>query len=96
MSNPYNQYPPNYASPAPGYPPQGQHYDQPQGYGQPAYGQHGYPPLAPQYGDAPAGYGPPQRVNSYGPPQHGGFQHGQQGGQFGAYDASNPQGQASY
>ncbi|KAL8871665.1 MAG: hypothetical protein Q9174_002555 [Haloplaca sp. 1 TL-2023] len=85
----YNQYPPNYSSPQPGYPP----HDQSQGYGQQ---QHGYPPPAPQYGDAPAGFGPPQRVNSYGPPQHGGFQHGQAGGQYGSYDASNPQGQSGY
>lgn len=88
MSDPYNQYPPNYSSPQPGYPP----YDQSQGYGQ----QQGYPPPAPQYGDAPAGYGPPQRVDSYGPPQHGGFQHGQAGGQYGSYDSSNPQGQSGY
>lgn len=83
MSDPYNQYPPNYA----------------QGYQQGApqnYGQHGYPPPAPQYADAPQGYGPPQRTNSYGPPQQGGFQHGQQGGQYGQYDASNPQGQPAY
>ena len=100
MSDPYNQYPPNYTSPPPagaGYPPPG-HHDQSQGYGQPAYGQHGYPSPAPtpQYGDAPSGYHAPERTNSYGPPQHGGFQHGQQGGQYGAYDASNPQGHSSY
>ena len=82
MSDPYNQYPPNYAQ---GYPPQGA----PQGYG-------GYPPQQPQYGEASQGYGPPQRTNSFGPPQHGGFQHGQQGGQYGQYDASNPQGQGEY
>ena len=83
MSDPYNQYPPNYSQ---GYPPQGP----PQGYGH-----QGYPPQ-PQYGEAPQGYGPPQRTNSFGPPQHGGFQHGQQGGQYGQYDASNPQGQGAY
>lgn len=113
MSDPYNQYPQNYSSPAhggQGYPPSGQYHDQSQGggqYGYPpqqqgyppqdqGYGQHGYPPQAQQYNDAPAGYGPPQRTNSYGPPQHGGFQHGQEGAQFGAYDASNPQGHPGY
>lgn len=98
MSDPYNQYPPQYNSSAPTYPPQGQQYDQSQGYGQQGYAQQGYPSPAPtpQYGDAPSGYGPPQRVDSYGPPQQGGFQHGQQGGQYGAYDASNPQGHAGY
>ena len=106
MSDPYNQYPPNYSSPAPGaqgYPAPGQQYDQHQGYqqhsegyGQPGYDQHNYPQQQPHYGDAPAGFGPPQRVDSYGPPQAGGFQHGQEGNQYGAYDASNPQGHAGY
>ena len=107
MSDPYNQYPPNYSSPAPGaqgYPPPGhQPYDQQhgyqqqnQGYGQPGYDQQGYPPHQPQYGDAPAGFGPPHRVDSYGPPQAGGFQHGQEGNQYGTYDSSNPQGHPGY
>lgn len=86
MSDPYNQYPPQ------GY---NQGYGQQQGYNQ-GYGQQGYPPPAPQYGDAPQGYGPPQRVNSFGPPGAGGFQHGQHGQQMGAYDASNPQGHPQY
>lgn len=96
MSDPYNQPPPHYGSPAPNHQQYGQPYDQSQGYNQQGYGQQTYPPATPSYGDAPAGYGPPQRVNSYGPPQNGGFQHGQQGGQYGAYDASNPQGQSNY
>ena len=98
MSDPYNQYPPQ-QHPY-GYAPQ-----QPGGFDQ--YGQQqqqqyppqqypGYPPQQPSYNDDPAGYGPPQRTNSFGPPQAGGFQHGQQGGQFGAYDASNPQGHVGY
>lgn len=82
-----------------------------QGYGQypqqPQYGG-GYDsnyndpnayPQQPQYGQQQGGYGSqpmPQRQDSYGPPQQGGFQHGQQGGQYGAYDASNPQGHAGY
>ncbi|KAL2048376.1 hypothetical protein N7G274_000287 [Stereocaulon virgatum] len=81
MSDPYNQYGQNYGQ----YPPQ-----------QPQYGhQQGYPPPAPQYGES-QGYGPPHRTNSFGPPQAGGFQHGQQGGQYGAYDSSNPQGHSGY
>ena len=100
MSDPYNQYS-NYGSPAPsggqGYPPPSP-YDQQQGYQHQnqSYPQQGYPPQGQQYVDAPAGYGPPQRVDSYGPPQQGGFQHGQQGGQYGAYNASNPQGHPGY
>lgn len=94
MSGPYdgyNQYPQG------GYPPQ-QQYGQGQQYGggyqQQPYGQQqGYPPQG--YG-APEGYGAPARQNSYGPPQQGGFQHGQVGGQFGTYDASNPQGHPGY
>ncbi|KAK5079230.1 hypothetical protein LTR64_002348 [Lithohypha guttulata] len=79
------------------------------GYGgypqQPAYGQ-GYTdpnayPQNPQYAQQQGGYGaqefaPIQRQDSYGPPQHGGFQHGQAGGVYGQYDASNPQGHAGY
>ncbi|KAL8818687.1 MAG: hypothetical protein Q9191_007887, partial [Dirinaria sp. TL-2023a] len=65
MSDPYNQYPPQYAS---GYPPQ-------PGYGQSqGYSQQGYPPPAPQYSDPSQGYGPPHRADSFGPPQNGGFQ----------------------
>jgi hypothetical protein len=95
MSDPYNQYPPqppHYSSPAPsggyGQPPYQQGYDQ--GYNQ------GYPPQQHQYGQPDQGFGPPRRQDSYGPPAAGGFQHGQEGGQFGAYDASNPQGHAGY
>ncbi|KPI38560.1 uncharacterized protein AB675_4253 [Cyphellophora attinorum] len=32
----------------------------------------------------------------FGPPQAGGFQHGQQGQQFGGYNQSNPQGHSDY
>ncbi|KAK5275305.1 hypothetical protein LTR40_013249, partial [Exophiala xenobiotica] len=42
------------------------------------------------------GFGPPHRQDSFGPPQQGGFQHGQAGGQYGAYDNSNPQGHPGY
>lgn len=87
MSGPYdyNQYPQQgYAQQ--GYPPQ-----QPYGHGQQPYG--GYPP---QQGYPEGGFAPPGRQDSFGPPQHGGFQHGQQGGQFGMYDASNPQGHGAY
>ncbi|KIX08345.1 uncharacterized protein Z518_03001 [Rhinocladiella mackenziei CBS 650.93] len=72
-----------------GYPPQ-QSYDQ--GYQQQQYGQQGYQSYPPQ----DQGFGPPRRQDSFGPPQHGGFQHGQAGGQYGAYDASNPQGHPGY
>lgn len=67
-----------------------QSYNDPNAYPQqPQYGQQG--------GYDSQGYGAPiARQDSYGPPQHGGFQHGQQGGQYGAYDASNPQGHAGY
>ncbi|EXJ78538.1 hypothetical protein A1O1_08939 [Capronia coronata CBS 617.96] len=96
MSGPYDsysgygqqaQYPPQpgYGS---GYPPQ-QGYDQ--GYQQSQYPEQGYS----QY-PQDQNYGPPRRQDSFGPPQHGGFQHGQAGGQFGAYDASNPQGHPGY
>lgn len=67
-----------------------------QGYNDPnAY------PQQPQYGQQQGGYesqgfAPIARQDSYGPPQHGGFQHGQQGGQYGSYNASNPQGHAGY
>lgn len=77
-----------------------------QGYGQnynSQYPQGGYSQPQGNYNEYPqqGGYGAqefgaPQRQNSYGPPQHGGFQHGQQGQQYGAYDASNPQGHAGY
>lgn len=60
-------------------------------------------PQQPQYGAQYGGqgydsqnFGPPRRADSFGPPQHGGFQHGQQGGQYGDYYASNPQGQPGY
>ena len=83
MSDPYNQYPP-------------------QGYGgynqQPQYGgdyNQGYGQQQGQYGGQNE-FGAPRRQDSYGPPAAGGFQHGQAGGQYGAYDASNPQGHAGY
>jgi hypothetical protein len=97
MSGPYDSY-------------GGQPYNQPQGYNQyPPQGgysqqqppQHqGYPPQ-PFYPSQDGGYqdqgfAPPARTNSFGPPQHGGFQMGIQGHQYGAYDASNPQGNAGY
>ncbi|CAF9931072.1 MAG: hypothetical protein GOMPHAMPRED_005810 [Gomphillus americanus] len=98
MSDPYNQYPPqgHYGhSPAPS-----------GGYGAPSYQQQGgynqgYPQQQQGYGSgygspAPSEFGPPQRRDSYGPPASGGFQHGYEGGQFGSYEASNPQGHAGY
>ena len=95
MSDPYNQYPgPNYSSPPPagqGYPPPGQQYGHNQGYEQQGqgYGQPSYPQHQQSYGTPGA--------EAYGPPQTGGFQHGdQQVGQYGAYDASNPHGQQGY
>ncbi|KAL9036174.1 MAG: hypothetical protein Q9214_006254 [Letrouitia sp. 1 TL-2023] len=54
---------------------------------------YGQTPPPPNYDP---GFAPPARQNSFGPPQHGGFQHGQSGAQFGGYDASNPQGQPGY
>jgi len=98
MSGPYN----NNQYPNQGY---GQQGGYGQGYPQQGYGQQGgygeQYPQQPQYGQQQGGYppqnfGPPQRADSFGPPQHGGFQHGQAGGQYGAYDASNPQGHAGY
>ena len=91
MSGPYdyNQYPQQGYSQQ-GYPQQG--YSQPgypqQGYSQPPYDQQqqyhgGYPP---QQSYPEGGFAPPRRQDSFGPPQAGGFQHGQQGGQFGTYD----------
>lgn len=58
-----------------------------QGYSQPPYGQQPYPEQS---------FGPPRRADSFGPPQQGGFQHGQAGSLYGTYDASNPQGNAGY
>lgn len=83
-----------------------QGYQHQQGYSQqPSYGQ-GYNdpnqyPQQPQYGQQQQGYGSqqfgaPQRQDSFGPPQQGGFVHGQQGQTYGQYDASNPQGHAGY
>ncbi|KAL1969281.1 hypothetical protein VTN77DRAFT_9473 [Rasamsonia byssochlamydoides] len=80
---------------------------QPSGIQQPPYGyspNSGYqhpqgpyqPPASYQTGGAPEGFGPPRRQDSFGPPAVGGFQHGYEGGQFGAYDASNPQGHLAY
>lgn len=96
MSDPYNQY----SNGGQGYPPHGQSYGQSQGYPHQnqGYQQQGdyQQQQQPQYDNAPADYGPPRRADSYGPPQAGGFQHGQQDGQYGAYDASNPQGQTGY
>ncbi|KAK5938377.1 hypothetical protein PMZ80_009347 [Knufia obscura] len=92
MSGPYNnqgygQYPqqPSYG---------GQGYGQQQGYNDPnQYPQQQYN----QQGGYPAqDFGPPRRQDSYGPPHQGGFQHGQAGGVYGQYDASNPQGHAGY
>lgn len=103
MSGPYDQYN-QYGSPAPG----GQGYGAPQGgyqdpsqqyggYQQQPYGQQPYGQQQQGgYGAPELGFGPPARADSFGPPAAGGFQHGQEGGQFGAYDASNPQGHAGY
>merc|ERR1711939_711236 len=71
-----------------GYPPQqgyGQGYPPQQGYG---YGQQqqGY---SQQY-DQNQNFGPPRRQDSFGPPQQGGFQHGQQGNNYGNYDPNAP------
>ena len=74
------------------------YYNQQQGYNpQQQYGnyQAPYGGSQGQYGGQNE-YGPPRRQDSYGPPAAGGFQHGHAGGQFGAYDASNPQGHAGY
>ncbi|OCT45245.1 hypothetical protein CLCR_06279 [Cladophialophora carrionii] len=96
MSGPYDsyggqgygsQYPQQGYGQQQGYPPQ-QGYDQGQQYPS----QQGYQQYPPQ----DQGFGPPRRQDSFGPPQQGGFQHGQQTYQFGAYDASNPQGNAGY
>ena len=96
MSGPYDSY-------------GGHQYNQPQGYNPyPAQGygqqpppQHQGYPQQPYYPSQDGGYqdqgfAPPARTNSFGPPQHGGFQMGIQGQQYGAYDASNPQGNAGY
>ncbi|TID19042.1 hypothetical protein E6O75_ATG06163 [Venturia nashicola] len=72
MSNPYDQYGnQQYGSSAPSG----------HGYGAPNYAhqQQGYPPQQPQYGQ-PQQYGQSQQYpqqGQYGPPQTGGFQHGQ-------------------
>jgi len=71
-----------------GYPPQQGYGEQQQQYGS----QQGYQQYPPQ----DQGFAPPRRQDSFGPPQQGGFQHGQNSYQFGAYDASNPQGQPGY
>ncbi|RMZ91884.1 hypothetical protein DV736_g866, partial [Chaetothyriales sp. CBS 134916] len=92
MSGPYDSY--------------GGNYNQGSQYPQQGYNQGGYPPQQPpqqgyggqqDYNQYPSqNYGPPRRADSFGPPQQGGFQHGQAGGQYGAYDASNPQGHSGY
>jgi hypothetical protein len=90
MSGPYDTYgqqPYGSQYPAQGYNQQSQY--PPQGYSQqPQYGQ-------PQY-DQNQVFAPPRRADSFGPPQAGGFQHGQQGVAYGQYDASNPQGHSGY
>merc|ERR1711939_537374 len=68
-----------------GYPPQ-------QGYNQGYPPQQGYDQQYGQQYEQNQSFGPPRRQDSYGPPQHGGFQHGQQGGQPGSYYNSNTQG----
>ena len=96
MSGPYDSY-------------GGHQYNQPQGhnpypaqgYGQQQPPQHQGYPQQPYYPSQDGGYhdqgfAPPARTNSFGPPQHGGFQMGIQGQQYGAYDASNPQGNSGY
>jgi hypothetical protein len=106
MSGPYDQYGGNYGQQSQypqqgysggGYPPQQGYdqsgYQQQQPYGQQSqYPQQGYGGSAPQ----DQNFGPPHRQDSFGPPQQGGFQHGQANGQYGAYDASNPQGHPGY
>lgn len=82
MSNPY--YPP-------GGPP---HQQPPYGY-PPQQSQPGYPSHRPSGQDG-GNFGPPRRQDSFGPPAAGGFHLGYEGGNFGAYDASNPQGTATY
>lgn len=93
MSGPYdsyNQQPYGSQYPAQGYNHQQSQYP-PQGYNQqPQYGQQ-YPSY-----DQNQNFGPPRRADSFGPPQAGGFQHGQQGVPYGQYDASNPQGHSAY
>jgi hypothetical protein len=102
---PYSHQPPagGYAPP-PG-PPPGSNYAPPPG---PPPGYQGYQPSdgEPPYGasssepyDGPPDaekFGPPRRQDSFGPPVAGGFHMGYEGGQFGAYDASNPQAHYSY
>merc|ERR1712036_188095 len=91
MSGPYDQYnqggygQPQQGYGAPQYPPQQQYGSPapPQQYGQPDYSQpqgYGSPPSQPQYGYDQGNQG-------YGPPQAGGFQHGQ---------VAPPQGQHGY
>lgn len=84
-----SQYPQQGYGQQQGYPPQ-QGYDQ--NYNQ-QYPQQGY---SQQYPPQDQGFAPPRRQDSFGPPQHGGFQHGTVGQQYGAYDASNPQGTPGY
>lgn len=90
MSGPYDSYGSQYPLQQGGYPPQQgyNNYQQPQQYQQ----QQPYPP----YDQQQHNFAPPRRADSFGPPQAGGFQHGQAGGQFGTYDASNPQGHTGY
>lgn len=93
MSGPYDSYgqqPYGSQYPAQGYNQQQSQYPS-QGYSQqPQYGQQ-----YPQY-DQNQTFAPPRRADSFGPPQAGGFQHGQQGVAYGQYNASNPQGHAGY
>lgn len=100
MSDPYQQYPPQYNSPTPGQgygapppnpaydpnqPPQG--YPQNQGYGSPApYQQQGHDQPAAQYGQGSYDQQVAPYGGTYGPPAQGGFQHGQQFGT--GYDAN--------
>jgi len=100
MADQYNQYS-QYGQGQGQYAQQQQAYDQHSGYQQQQQQQgfdqySGYQQQGQQQYGAPEGYGAPARSDSFGPPQAGGFQHGQQGGQYGAYDASNPQGQPGY
>ena len=77
--------------------PQQPQYGQPQGYApQQSYSDPNQYPQQPQQGYGAQEFGPPRRQDSYGPPSQGGFQHGQAGGTYGTYDASNPQGHAGY
>lgn len=96
MSEKYKSSPP---PAAPGYTPQ--YDDQPPPYSAhaPQEQSYGYQPEQGSYresDDGPGNFRPPKRQESFGPPVAGGFQHGYEGGQFGAYDASNPQGHMGY